>query len=202
MTDSKIRYASVDVIRGMTVAAMLLVNDPGDWGHVWWPLEHAEWNGCTPTDLVFPLFLFIVGVSVSLAIVPRVEGGAAKAPIRQAALVRALRIVGLGLLLNLVAWLAIPDAHLRLPGVLQRIGVCFAIAALLGVDRRAWTRGILFVVVLAADGALLLAGGVEPWTILVSRVDAALFGPFVYASDAATGLGTIRKACWPPCRRW
>ncbi len=189
MTDSKIRYASVDVLRGLTVAAMLLVNDPGDWGHVWWPLEHAEWNGCTPTDLVFPLFLFIVGVSVSLAIVPRIEAGAAKAPIRQAALRRAARIVGLGLLLNLVAWLAIPEAHLRIPGVLQRIGICFAAAALLAVDTRPRTRDALIVVLLAGYGALLLAGGMEPWTNMVSRVDSAVFGPFVYITDPATGRG-------------
>jgi len=189
MTDSKIRYASVDVLRGLTVAAMLLVNDPGDWGHVWWPLEHAEWNGCTPTDLVFPLFLFIVGVSVSLAIVPRIEAGAAKAPIRQAALRRAVRIVGLGLLLNLVAWLAIPEAHLRIPGVLQRIGICFAAAALLAVDTRPRTRDALIVVLLAGYGALLLARGMEPWTNMVSRVDSAVFGPFVYITDPATGRG-------------
>jgi predicted acyltransferase len=189
MTDSKIRYASVDVLRGLTVAAMLLVNDPGDWGHVWWPLEHAEWNGCTPTDLVFPLFLFIVGVSVSLAIVPRIQAGAAKAPIRQAALRRAARIVGLGLLLNLVAWLAIPEAHLRIPGVLQRIGICFAAAALLAVDTRPRTRDALIVVLLAGYGALLLAGGMEPWTNMVSRVDSAVFGPFVYITDPATGRG-------------
>ncbi|WP_426285734.1 acyltransferase family protein [Luteibacter sp. E-22] len=189
MAESKVRYASVDVLRGMTVAAMLLVNDPGDWGHVWWPLEHAQWNGCTPTDLVFPLFLFIVGVSVSLAIVPRIDAGATKAPIRQAAVRRALRIVGLGLLLNLVAWLAIPEAHLRLPGVLQRIGICFAVAALLAVDTRPRTRDIVFVALLAVYGVVLLAGGMEPWTNLVSRVDAAVFGPFVYATDPATGRG-------------
>ncbi|OZB58036.1 MAG: DUF5009 domain-containing protein, partial [Lysobacterales bacterium 13-68-4] len=57
------RLASVDALRGLTVAAMLLVNDPGDWGHIYWPLEHAEWNGCTPTDLIFPFFLFVAGVS-------------------------------------------------------------------------------------------------------------------------------------------
>lgn len=189
MTQSKVRYASVDVLRGITVAAMLLVNDPGDWGHVWWPLEHAGWNGFTPTDLVFPLFLFIVGVSVSLAIVPRVEAGAPKAPIRHAAIRRALRIAGLGLLLNVVAWLAIPDAHLRLPGVLQRIGLCFAAASLLAIHVGAWTRDLLALGLLAGYGALLLIGGMEPWTNLPSRVDTAVFGPFVYMSDPATGRG-------------
>ena len=60
------RFASVDVLRGWAVAAMLLVNNPGDWGHVFAPLRHADWHGFTPTDLIFPLFLFVVGVSISL----------------------------------------------------------------------------------------------------------------------------------------
>lgn len=189
MTRNKLRYGSVDVVRGMTVAAMLLVNDPGDWGHVWWPLEHAEWNGCTPTDLVFPLFLFIVGVSVALAIVPRIEAGAERAPIWRAAMYRALRIAGLGLLLNLLAWFALPEAHLRLPGVLQRIAVCFAFAALLAVYARARTRDIVCGVLLLGYGAILLGGGMDPWTNLASRVDTAVFGALVYVTDPATGRG-------------
>ncbi|MET0814046.1 MAG: DUF5009 domain-containing protein, partial [Pseudoxanthomonas sp.] len=87
------RFDSVDALRGITVAAMLLVNNPGDWGHVYAPLLHSEWNGCTPTDLVFPLFLFIVGVSIALGIVPRVEAGADLAELRRAVLIRAAKIV-------------------------------------------------------------------------------------------------------------
>lgn len=64
------RLASLDALRGCTVAAMLLVNDPGDWSHVYAPLDHAVWNGCTPTDLIFPTFLFVVGVSVALGVLP------------------------------------------------------------------------------------------------------------------------------------
>jgi predicted acyltransferase len=94
------RFASVDALRGLTVAAMLLVNDPGDWGHVYWPLLHSEWNGCTPTDLVFPFFLFIVGVSIALGIVPRVEAGADTVVLRRAVLFRAAKIVCLGLVLH------------------------------------------------------------------------------------------------------
>ena len=61
------RLLSLDVFRGVTVATMILVNNPGDWGHIYPPLEHSKWNGCTPTDLVFPFFLFIVGVSIVYA---------------------------------------------------------------------------------------------------------------------------------------
>mgnify|MGYP002653098623 CR=1 FL=1 len=66
----EVEYDKVDALRGLTVAAMLLVNNPGDWGHVYPPLLHADWNGCTPTDLVFPFFLFVMGASVALAILP------------------------------------------------------------------------------------------------------------------------------------
>ena len=76
------RIASVDALRGLAVAAMLLVNNPGDWGHVYAPLEHAAWHGFTPTDLIFPFFLFIVGVSAALALGPRVDAGAPLGPVR------------------------------------------------------------------------------------------------------------------------
>jgi predicted acyltransferase len=184
-----VRYASVDVLRGITVAAMLLVNDPGDWGHVWWPLEHAEWNGCTPTDFVFPVFLFIVGVSVSLAIVPRIDAGAPRSPVCAAALKRAVRIIGLGVLLNVLAWAAIPGAHLRIPGVLQRIGVCFAAASVLAIYARPWMRGALAVALLAGYGWLLLAGGMDPWTNPVSRFDTMVLGATVYVTHAVDGMG-------------
>ena len=67
------RLISLDALRGFTIAAMVIVNDPGTWQHVYWPLRHAEWNGCTITDLIFPFFLFIVGVSIALAYSKRLE---------------------------------------------------------------------------------------------------------------------------------
>ena len=92
---------------------MLLVNDPGDWGHVYAPLEHAPWHGCTPTDLVFPFFLFVVGVSTALALLPRLEQGVAPGALVKAALWRALRILALGVAINLLAAWLLPHAHLR-----------------------------------------------------------------------------------------
>jgi predicted acyltransferase len=67
LIEKKPRLRSLDFFRGLTVAGMILVNNPGDWGHIYAPLEHSVWNGCTPTDLVFPFFLFIVGVSIVYA---------------------------------------------------------------------------------------------------------------------------------------
>jgi predicted acyltransferase len=110
------RLLSLDAFRGLTIAAMILVNNPGDWSHVYWPLLHVPWNGWTPTDLVFPFFLFMVGMSLTFS--RRLEF--------RPALVRALKLVGLGLLLNLYPYF--PVAELRWPGVLQRIGICYLAA--------------------------------------------------------------------------
>ena len=112
------RLVSLDVFRGLTMAAMVIVNNPGDWGTVYAPLLHAEWHGCTPTDLIFPFFLFIVGVSITLS-----KKSAGWGPILR----RAGIIFALGLFLagyprfNLERW--------RIPGVLQRIAVCYLVAA-------------------------------------------------------------------------
>ena len=178
---SATRYASVDALRGLCVAAMLLVNNPGDWGHVYGPLQHAAWHGCTPTDLVFPFFLFIVGVSLSLALGPKVEAGVALAPLRQAVLLRALRIFVLGLLLHLLAWWLMDRPEFRLLGVLQRIGLCFALAGLLLLYSGARTQWLMLAALLALHGTLLLGGGtLDKAGSLAARVDTALLGRWAY----------------------
>lgn len=185
-----LRFASVDALRGLTVAAMLLVNDPGDWAHVFAPLLHSEWNGCTPTDLVFPFFLFIVGVSVALGVVPRIEVGADAAPIRRALWVRALRIIGIGLAINLLGWWLMDKPHFRPWGVLQRIGLCFLVVGYMATRPAPRAQGALIALLLLGYWALLgFSGGFEPWTNLASRMDTALLGPLVYEFDPATGRG-------------
>src|SRR5512133_3233103 len=91
---------SLDVFRGITIAGMILVNNPGTWSSVYWPLEHAQWNGWTPTDLVFPFFLFIVGVSSVLSFDTRRARGASRGKLLLHALKRGAIIFGLGLFLN------------------------------------------------------------------------------------------------------
>ena len=185
-----IRFTSVDALRGITVAAMLLVNNPGDWGHVYWPLLHAQWHGITPTDLVFPFFLFIVGVSIALGIVPRVEAGADPAVLRRSICMRAAKIIGLGLVLHLLAFWLMDKAWFRPWGVLQRIGFCFAVAGLFALYVRPRAQWIFIAVVLLGYWALLATnGGYAPFENLVSRVDTALLGPMVYQFDPATGRG-------------
>jgi predicted acyltransferase len=171
------RLDSVDALRGLTVAAMLLVNNPGDWGHVFAPLRHAEWHGCTPTDLIFPFFLFIVGVSVALAS-------------RTAWLGRALRLLAFGLALNLVGYLVTDGPTFRIPGVLQRIGLCYGAVALLAWHTRERTQWVVFGVLVVGYGLLLLAGeSLEPFANLADRVDTALLAPFVYQFEAISGRG-------------
>ncbi len=94
------RLISLDVFRGITIAGMTLVNNPGTWSSIYWPLEHAEWHGWTPTDLVFPFFLFIVGVSITLAFARRVEEGTVQRDLYLKVIKRSAIIFGLGLFLN------------------------------------------------------------------------------------------------------
>jgi predicted acyltransferase len=122
------RLLSLDVFRGLTIAAMLLVNNPGTWSHVYPPLEHAEWNGWTPTDLVFPFFLFIVGVATALSLGGLRDAGTGRAKVFRKAFVRAAIIFGLGLLLQGFPHYNLP--HLRIPGVLQRIAIAYLLTAI------------------------------------------------------------------------
>nr|WP_315254562.1 heparan-alpha-glucosaminide N-acetyltransferase domain-containing protein [uncultured Duganella sp.] len=181
------RLNSIDAVRGLTVAAMLLVNDAGDWSHIYAWLEHADWHGCTPADFIFPVFMLIVGVSIQLALGRQLDGGAPSAPLARAVLLRGARIVLLGVALNIVSMLAL-DAHFRLLGVLQRTGICFAAAGLLAIylpsARAQWT---LLAAILLGYWALL-SGGVEPNANLADRIDTALLGSLSYQFDAATGL--------------
>ncbi|WP_431287997.1 acyltransferase family protein [Roseateles chitinivorans] len=183
------RIASVDALRGLAVAAMLLVNNPGDWGYVYAPLEHAAWNGWTPTDLVFPFFLFIVGVSLSLAMGARIEAGGGDA-LRGTVIKRGLRILVLGLVLHALAWWLMGKPALRIPGVLQRIGLCFALTGLIAIQWRATGQRLWLAVLLLGYGALLLWGGpLDKAGNIASRVDAWLLGPHGYEWDPVTGLG-------------
>jgi predicted acyltransferase len=123
------RLSSLDAFRGITIAGMILVNNPGSWKHVYPPLRHAQWHGWTPTDLIFPFFLFIVGVSVSLALPKRMEKTGRPVSLYTKIFRRSLILFALGLALRLL--FRFDWEHLRIPGVLQRIAVCYLVSALL-----------------------------------------------------------------------
>ncbi|MBS7566190.1 DUF5009 domain-containing protein [Mucilaginibacter sp. Bleaf8] len=125
----KQRLQSLDFFRGLTVATMTLVNNPGDWGHIYTPLEHAAWNGCTVADLVFPSFLFIMGVSVVYAMQSARADVANHGKMITKVLRRALIIFALGLLMS--TFLIWDLGTIRIPGVLQRIALVYLICGLL-----------------------------------------------------------------------
>jgi predicted acyltransferase len=142
------RLRSLDVLRGATIAGMILVNNPGDWGKTFAPFLHAEWHGWTPTDLIFPFFLFVLGVAIPLAFASRLErSGGDLRPLYLQILRRTIILFGLGLFL---AWFPFYDvnwAMARIPGVLQRIAVVYLFASLaylnLGVKGRAWLSAVI-----------------------------------------------------------
>jgi predicted acyltransferase len=191
MTDAR-RLSSVDALRGLTVAAMLLVNDAGDWDHVHPWLEHSAWHGCTPADFVFPFFLFIVGVSITLSLAPQLEAGADPAGFARKVAWRGLRIVLLGMALSATAWWSFGQAHAYRPmGVLQRIGVCFAVGGWVAIYlRSAAAQWALAAAVLLGYWALLAATGpFEPGVNLADHIDSGLLGAHAYLYDAASGQG-------------
>lgn len=122
------RIYSLDVFRGATIAGMILVNNPGSWETIYGPLQHAPWHGLTPTDLIFPFFLFIVGVSISVALGRRAESSD-KGDVYKKIFRRFLIIFLFGLFLNAFPFFDL--ANLRIPGVLQRIAVCYLAASLI-----------------------------------------------------------------------
>jgi predicted acyltransferase len=123
------RMVSLDVFRGATIAAMILVNDPGSWSHIYPPLEHAEWNGWTPTDLIFPFFLFIVGVSLTLSFASRIARGLTRRALVIHVVRRSALIFAIGLFLN--GFPGFDLSSIRIMGVLQRIALCYLVAGLL-----------------------------------------------------------------------
>ncbi|MFQ6038012.1 MAG: acyltransferase family protein [Candidatus Aminicenantales bacterium] len=180
------RLKSLDAFRGITIAAMIVVNNPGSWAHVFPPLRHAEWHGWTPTDLVFPFFLFIVGVAISLALSRRIDRGEGLSSLYGKIVRRSLILFALGILLRLMFQ---PDlAHLRIPGVLQRIALCYLISAM--VYPRVGPRGragTVFSLLLGYYVAMKLipvpgygAGVLEPKGNLCGYIDVKILGGHLY----------------------
>lgn len=173
------RYLSLDFFRGLTIALMIVVNTPGTSEHVFAPLRHAAWNGCTPTDLVFPFFLFIVGVALWFSFSK--FNRQLSAPLAQKILRRSALIFLIGVLLNAYPFVGKNWAEFRIMGVLQRIGLAYGIAAFLCVllPRRALiysAAGIL----LGYWALLWLGGGDAPFSKegnLVRQVDMLILGP-------------------------
>jgi predicted acyltransferase len=139
------RLVSLDVFRGIVIAGMILVTDPGTYSYVYSPLRHAEWMGATATDMIFPAFLFMVGLSISFSFASQVKRGASRTTLVQRLLRRSLVLFVLGLVLN-----GFPDYNLgtlRIPGILQRIAICYLCSAalyLFAIRRMRLMAGVAF----------------------------------------------------------
>jgi predicted acyltransferase len=187
------RLKSLDVFRGIAIASMILVNNPGSWGYIYPPLKHAEWHGCTPTDLIFPFFLFIVGAAMPFSLSKYTkENRPAKAVYWRIGR-RALILFGLGLFLALFSltldfWLngapADSFAKIRIMGVLQRISLAYLISAIavLNLERRGlWILATILLI--GYWGAMQLipvpgygAGNLTPEGNLVGYIDRVILG--------------------------
>jgi predicted acyltransferase len=177
------RLLSLDAFRGVTIAGMLLVNNPGSWSSIYPPLRHATWHGWTPTDLIFPFFLFIVGVAMTFSFAARSERGADRRALMLNAARRAAILFGLGLLLH-----GFPNyldlSGLRIPGVLQRIALAYftATAIVLFLGRNAQVAATAFLLL----GYWLVmtlvpfpggdAGVLQPGLDIGAYIDRAVFG--------------------------
>ncbi|MBV9773961.1 MAG: DUF5009 domain-containing protein [Gemmatimonadetes bacterium] len=176
------RLLSLDVFRGITVAGMLLVNNPGSWSAVYPPLEHAEWNGWTPTDLIFPFFLFIVGVAMTFSFAVQERKGTTRGAMLGKAAKRAAVLFLLGLVL--AGFPAYDLATIRIPGVLQRIAVAFLLASGVVLFTRARGQAVAAAALLLGYWAAMTlvpvpgygAGNLAPAANLGAYVDRAVFG--------------------------
>ncbi len=147
------RMLSLDVFRGITIAGMVLVNNPGTWSAIYSPLKHAEWHGWTPTDFIFPFFLFIVGVAITLALARRTETSDSRRNLYLKILRRATVIFLLGLFLAGFPFFDL--STIRIPGVLQRIAVCYLVASLVFIHTNWKTQAVVAVALLFIYWALM-----------------------------------------------
>lgn len=178
------RLVSLDVFRGITIMGMILVNNPGDWGAIYPPLEHAKWHGLTPTDLIFPFFLFIVGVAISYSLSKRKSENADKRKLYLNIFRRTVILFLLGLILNGFPFGLMPNhdfswGTLRIPGVLQRIAIVYLISSIIflssNVKFQFWFTGSILIIYYLLMNFIPVPGigysNLEPSTSLAAWVD-------------------------------
>jgi predicted acyltransferase len=178
MAKSSNRLVSLDIFRGLTLAFMIIVNTPGSWEYVYPPLEHSKWNGCTPTDLVYPFFLFIVGISTWYSL--KKYGS----ELNESSLFRIFRrmasIFALGVLLNIFPYFGMDYSRVRIMGVLQRIALAYGLGAIICLSvRRDYLWIVIAFMLLFYWGLLAFFGGTDPYSLhgnFVLKTDLAILG--------------------------
>jgi len=181
------RLISLDALRGYTIALMVIVNDPGSWSHVYPPLLHAQWHGVTLTDLVFPFFLFIVGVSITLAYTKRLDAGTGKKDLYTKIVSRAVKIMLLGWFLWL--WPSFNFAGMRYVGVLPRIAIVFLVCALIFLNTN-WKQQVWIASLVLIGYWLLMALMPVPIDDVIRN---ALATGQVSSSEGMLHIGQIRQ---------
>jgi predicted acyltransferase len=189
MRDTSSRLASLDAFRGFTIAAMVLVNNPGDWGNLYSQLEHAKWNGWTFTDCIFPFFLFIGGVAMALSLGRLAAAGADRPRLLMKLAKRAALIFLIGFLLNFMPYFNVEKV--RIPGVLQRIALCTLLAAPI-VVYCGWRAQLAIIAALLTLYSVLMllvpvpgigAGVLEPGQDFGAWIDRALLGKHLWVQS-------------------
>ena len=193
------RLLSLDIFRGITIAFMIIVNTPGSWEYVYSPLRHSQWHGCTPTDLVFPAFLFIVGVSMWFSMKKYGHGLNSKSLLK--IFYRTLAIFMLGIILHLFPFAGRSLSGMRIMGVLQRIALAYGLAAILCIGLKRNYLVVSAVAILLGYWLLMwLAGGNNPYSLegnlalIVDRAvlgEAHLYGGFGIPFDPEGLLSTL-----------
>ena len=197
----KKRLLSLDVFRGATIAAMILVNDPGSWDDVYTQLLHAKWHGWTITDWIFPFFLFIVGVSMTLSFSARIARGDDKSKLIYHTIRRSFILFILGMIINTFPFGLLPGSHfsfetMRIPGVLQRIAICYLISSIIFLNS-SWRGQLIWVLGLLASYWALLAfvpvpefgsGVLEPKGNLAWYIDSKLLGGHTWEYAPTAGF--------------
>ncbi|MDE6486365.1 MAG: DUF5009 domain-containing protein [Muribaculaceae bacterium] len=204
MTDTRQRpkrLLALDILRGITIAGMILVNNPGSWGHIYGPLAHAQWNGLTPTDLVFPFFMFIMGVSTYMSLRKydfRLSASAAWKILRRTVVIF---LIGIG-----IAWFSLTlrriaggkpvvEAmlnfdHIRMLGVMPRLALCYGAGSLLALSMSRRALAWFVACLLAVYGAVLLLGNGLVFSAdnIIAIVDRAVLGTDHMYSDTIDGV--------------
>jgi len=182
----KERLLSLDIFRGITILLMILVNNPGSWSHIYSPLRHAKWNGCTPTDLVFPFFLFIVGVTTAFSLGKIKESGHDLKPVIFRLVRRSATLFFLGLLLG--GFPSYDLSTIRIPGVLQRIAVVYLFTGIIFMTMKKENLIYFFSFLLLLYWGLMTLipvpgvgyANLEPTTNLAAWIDRIILGNHVW----------------------
>lgn len=184
------RLLALDILRGITIAGMILVNNPGSWGHIYAPLEHAEWNGLTPTDLVFPFFMFIMGISTYFSLRKydfRLSGSCVWKIVRRTIVIFliGMAIAWFGLFLRgILGTKTFSEAvfcfdHIRILGVMPRLALCYGIGSIIALTIRPKALPWAVALMLAVYSILLIFGEGFNYsdTNIISIIDHKVLGP-------------------------